>query len=357
MELLVVISKIQLLSDLVSLRETLRSQGKRVVYTSGVFDLLHVGHLRYLEAAKKLGDVLIVGINSDTSVRELKGPLRPIVSEADRAALVAGLACIDYVFTFSDKNNNSNISVLKPDIYAKAGDYSKEKLSSASIVESYGGRVELIKFEQGFSSSELISRIASRYGGGFTEAGPAAPKALSPAVFLDRDGTINEHVDYLSHPDQFSLIPGVLEALQILQNAGYYLVVTTNQPGIGLGYFSREDLYAVNRKFMKLLSASGVRLDKFYFCPHSEAEGCNCRKPAIGMIQRACQELPIQLEHSFVVGDTTLDLQFAKNAGVHSVLVETGMGGKDGRFEAKPGHTARNLLEAAKIIASSKVAS
>lgn len=349
-----VLSKIQLLSDLISIRERLRAQGKRVVYTSGVFDLLHIGHLRYLEAAKQLGDVLIVGINSDSSVRELKGALRPIVPEAERAAIVAGLTCIDYVFIFSDKNNNSNISILKPDIYAKAGDYSKEKLSSAQIVESYGGRVELVAFEKGFSSSDLISRIASRYGGMFSEAGPAAPKKLSPAIFLDRDGTINEHVDYLSNPDQFSLIPGVLEALSLLKKAGFYLVITTNQPGIGLGYFTREDLYAINRKFMKQLSQAEIKLDKFYFCPHSEGEGCNCRKPAIGMIQRACQELPIELEHSFVVGDTTLDLQFAKNAGVHSILVETGMGGKDGRFDATAHRTVPNLLEAARFITSAK---
>ncbi len=346
------ISKIHLLSDLVQTRERLRSEGKRVVYTSGVFDLLHIGHLRYLEAAKKLGDILIVGVNSDSSVRENKGPQRPIVPEAQRAALVAGLECIDYVFIFSEKNNNANISALKPDIYAKAGDYSKDKLSSAGIVDSYGGRVELVQFEQGFSSSDIISRIASRYGGLFVEAGPAAPKKLGPAVFLDRDGTINEHVDYLSQPDQFTLIPGVIEALQLLQSAGFHLVVTTNQPGIGLGYFTREDLYAINRKFFKILSAAGVKLDKFYFCPHSEAEGCSCRKPATGMIQRACQELPIELEHSFIVGDTTMDLQFGINAGVKTLLVQTGSAGKDGRYEAQPFRSVENLLEAAKFIVS-----
>ncbi|NDC37288.1 MAG: HAD-IIIA family hydrolase [Proteobacteria bacterium] len=357
MEHYVSTAKIYSLAELIPIREQLREAGRSVIYTSGVFDLLHIGHVRYLEAAKKLGDILIVGVNSDASVQALKGPLRPIVSESERAALVSGLASVDFVFIFSDRNNNSNISALKPDIYAKAGDYSKEKLSSASIVESYGGRVELIRFEQGFSSTDIISRIVMRYGGVGAEAGAAPIKKLSPAVFLDRDGTINEHVDYLSQPDQFTLIPGVIEALQVLQKAGYHLIVTTNQPGIGLGYFTRENLYAVNRKFFKLLSEAGVKLDKFYFCPHSEAEGCGCRKPAAGMIQRACQEMPIELEHSFVVGDTTTDLQFAQNAGVRAILVETGIGGSDRRFDAKPSRTARNLLEAARFIASSKSAS
>lgn len=347
-------TKIRKISELENLCRELKEHGKKIVYTSGVFDLLHIGHLRYLEAARALGDTLVVGVNSDASVHQLKGPLRPIVHEAQRAELIAGLSCVDYVFVFSDKNNNNNVQAIKPDIYAKAGDYDKNKLSSAALVESWGGRVELIKFEDGFSSTELITRIASRYGGSFTETAPAPQKPMQPAVFIDRDGTINQHVDFLSDPAQFELIPGVLEGLKKLKDAGFYLVITTNQPGIGLGYFTREDLYAVNRKFLKLLSAAGITLDKFYFCPHSEAEGCTCRKPGVGMIERACRELPIQLEHSFVVGDTTIDLQFASNAGIHSILVETGLGGKDGRFGVQPGRKVRDLSEAADFIVANK---
>ncbi len=331
-----------------------RAQERIVVFTSGVFDLLHSGHVRYLEEARSKGDLLIVGVNSDKSVRENKGELRPIVGEIERADVVAGLGCVDHVFIFSEKNNRENIELLKPAVYAKAGDYSKSTLSSATLVESYGGKIELLAFKDGVSSSSIIDKIAALYSSRVVAATELPRGEPRPAVFLDRDGTINEFVDYLSSPDQFQLIPGVLDALSALQGAGYRLIVTTNQPGIGLGVVSREDFFGVTRKFFGMLGPAGIKVDKIYFCPHSEAESCSCRKPKTGMIDRACAELAIDKERSFVVGDTTMDIQFATNAGIRSILVKTGIAGGDKRFAAPPTHVSKDLKAAADYIISQK---
>ena len=334
----------------------LKAAGKLVGYTSGVFDLLHPGHVRYLEDARAQCDFLIVGLNSDLSVRHLKGPTRPICTESDRAVVVAGLTSVDLIFVFGEQNNNLNITQLSPAIYFKAGDYDKTKLSSAPLIESQGGRVELIPFLAERSSSSIIERIAHL-------ADPAfAPEQLMPvpqpqaAVFLDRDGTINVLKDYMSEPDQFELIPGVIEGLRALQGAGFRLVVTTNQPGIGLGYFTREALYRVNSRFLGMMKSEKILIDKIYFCPHSEAELCGCRKPQPGMIDRACSEMNINRSESFVVGDMTSDIEFAKRAGCRSVLLGTGQAGLDKRYQVVPGFTAPSLREAADWIVSQKEA-
>jgi rfaE bifunctional protein nucleotidyltransferase chain/domain len=161
------------LDDLLAQRQTW-SDGTRVVFTNGIFDLLHVGHLRYLEEARSLGDVLIVGLNSDTSTQQLKGPYRPLVPEAERAALLLGLRAVDYVTIFGDLTAERLVRTLRPDIYVKGGDYALpaaeesiaygKELPEARIVLSYGGRVELIPYLPGHSTTELIARIVERYG-------------------------------------------------------------------------------------------------------------------------------------------------------------------------------------------------
>lgn len=323
-------------------------------FTSGVFDLLHAGHVDYLAQARAQCDMLIVGLNSDSSVRKNKGEHRPIVPEQERAKVLAGLESVSAIFVFDDANNNRNIELLRPDIYFKAGDYAKEKLSSAPIVEGYGGKVVLVPMQQGLSSSAIIGQVLTRYSHTFTDDVKVAAPERRPAIFLDRDGTINEHIDYLHEPAKFALIPGVLEAMKRLSEKGYRLVVTTNQPGIGLGYFSKEDLFRVNSVMLKQAHKAGIKIDKIYYCPHSEAENCLCRKPHPGMVERAVRELNIDLAHSFVVGDMTVDVMLAKNAGCRSVLVQTGVGGKDGKYDATPHHVAKDLGAAAEFILTLK---
>ena len=139
--------------------EELKSQGKKIVFTNGCFDILHAGHVRYLTAAKNLGDILIVGLNTDESVRKLKGSSRPVNKEKDRAEVLLGLKAVDYVVLFGEQTAENLISEVKPDIYAKGGDYTLETLPEAKIVQSYGGKVEFIQLVAGKSTTNIINAI------------------------------------------------------------------------------------------------------------------------------------------------------------------------------------------------------
>jgi D-glycero-D-manno-heptose 1,7-bisphosphate phosphatase len=327
-----------------------QSEGLKVGFTSGTFDLLHFGHITYLTEAKNRCDKLVVAVNSDSSVRKYKSELRPIVFEKSRLAVIKGLKPVDAAFIFNETNNNKNINELKPDVYIKAGDYDISKLSSAPLVQSYGGSIEIIKFEDGFSSSDIIDRVLDVHGAQINTSPVNVAYEKKPAIFFDRDGTLNEHVEYLHEPEKFKLIEGAAEALKNSTENGFKNIIVTNQAGIGLGYFTKEDFYRVNRELFKAVSKEGAFIDKIYFSPHSKSDDTNCRKPNIGMIERAVADLNIDLENSFVVGDMTGDIQLAKNAGCKSVLVKTGKGGEDGVFEVTPDFAAKDVKEAVEII-------
>ncbi len=172
---------VTLLQELVQLRQTWRDRGLTVVFTNGIFDLLHIGHVQYLEAARALGDLLIVGLNSDSSTRQLKGPKRPLIAQTERAALLLSLRPVDYVTIFEERTAEQLVATLQPDVYVKGGDYSLSPAAAAAstdtasaappkilpearIVQDYGGRVELITYLPGHSTTELIERIVERYG-------------------------------------------------------------------------------------------------------------------------------------------------------------------------------------------------
>ncbi len=136
-----------------------RKKGKRIVTTNGCFDLLHLGHVRYLQEAQKLGDVLVVGINSDASVRKLKGKDRPLNPETDRAEVVAALRCVDYTFIFHEDDPVRFVEELKPDVHAKGGDYTLDRIIERTAVESGGGKVVLLGMVKGKSTTGLINRF------------------------------------------------------------------------------------------------------------------------------------------------------------------------------------------------------
>ena len=140
----------------------LREGGARVVFTNGCFDILHAGHVRYLTAARALGDVLILGLNSDASVRRLKGETRPVNSEADRAEVVGALKSVDYVVIFGEDTAEDLIAKVQPAVYAKGGDYTLETLPEARIVESYGGEVAFIPLVAGRSTTGMIARMGQK---------------------------------------------------------------------------------------------------------------------------------------------------------------------------------------------------
>lgn len=145
-----------------TLIDNLKKEGKKVVFTNGCFDILHVGHLRYLEQAKEQGDILVIGVNSDASVKRLKGPTRPINSELDRAEILAGLRAVDYTVVFEEDTPVELIDELKPSIHVKGGDYKKEDLPETEVVERNGGEVRILMLVDGKSTTSVVNKILEK---------------------------------------------------------------------------------------------------------------------------------------------------------------------------------------------------
>ncbi len=150
--------------DIHRLVAPLREKGKRLVTTNGCFDLLHYGHIKYLYDAAMLGDILVVGVNADSSVKKLKGEKRPVQNQRDRLFIISSLKVVDYAFIFYEDNPCFFLEILRPDVHVKGGDYRVEDLPETEVVEKYGGRVRIVPFTQGYSTSLLIDRVL--YGRG-----------------------------------------------------------------------------------------------------------------------------------------------------------------------------------------------
>ena len=300
----------------------LRSAGRKFGYTCGAFDLLHAGHVDYLARSRARCDALLVAVNSDWSIRQYKDPHRPICSELERMTVVASLESVHAVTILNDLRPLAQIQRWKPDFYIKGGDYSERQLRSAETVMAYGGELLTIPVSHHVSTSQIIERvIAAERLAPPSALGNAPPKGL---VFLDRDGTLLKDSPYLSDPSGAELLPGVGEGLANLQRAGYRLVIVTNQQGIGLGYFSAREFIAVNAALFRLLTPFGVTISRIYYCPHSAADACDCRKPAPGLLLRAMREFGIDAERCFMVGDRDVDAIAGKSAGCSPVLVGAG---------------------------------
>ena len=148
--------KIRTLDELAAMRR--HWTDKTVVWTNGCFDLLHAGHVRSLQAAKALGDILVVGLNSDASVREIKGPARPLMCEEDRAEVMAALECVDYVTIFGESEPSAALAILRPDIHCKGADYENRDIPERAVVESYGGKIRFLPLLEGRSTTRLMER-------------------------------------------------------------------------------------------------------------------------------------------------------------------------------------------------------
>jgi D-beta-D-heptose 7-phosphate kinase/D-beta-D-heptose 1-phosphate adenosyltransferase len=151
--------KIVSIDELLSERARLRGRGLRLVFTNGCFDILHVGHVRYLQSARSLGDALLVAVNSDRSVRELKGASRPVMSEDERAEMLAALSAVDYVTVFDEESPRALIKRVLPDVLVKGGDYQLDEIHGREEVEASGGRVLSLPFVEGASTSSIIERV------------------------------------------------------------------------------------------------------------------------------------------------------------------------------------------------------
>ncbi len=185
-----------------------------------------------------------------------------------------------------------------------------------------------------------------------------------PAVFLDRDGTINEEMGYINHLGRFVLLDGVCEAIKALNDNNFLTIVVTNQSGVARGYFPLDLLYRVNEYMKELLAKKGARVDAVYFCPHHPDAAvpeyrlrCECRKPRSGLFNRAIEEFSIELEGSFVIGDRCVDMHFAHTCGIPGIMVETGYGNGEVEYilpssPYKPVKVAKDLGAAVEWILS-----
>jgi histidinol-phosphate phosphatase family protein len=213
------------------------------------------------------------------------------------------------------------------------------------------------EFIKDIGTPERYDRVCAQFAGGVIQRSSLA--IPQRAVFLDRDGTLIEEVSELglTSPDQVRLLPGAADAVHRLNETGWRVVLVTNQPVIAKGLCTEAELQVIHNKVETLLGIEHAFLDRIYFCPHHPKKGfagerpelkieCDCRKPKTGMIQQAVRELNIDLAQSWLIGDTTTDLLTAKNAGLRSILVRTGYGGKDGKHEVKAEHECASLRDA-----------
>jgi rfaE bifunctional protein nucleotidyltransferase chain/domain len=157
------VDKIKTLDEIIRLRQQLRADGKKLVFTNGCFDILHVGHVRYINQARALGDALVLGLNSDASVRSLKGNGRPIIPEAERAEVMAGLASVDYVFIFDDPTPQQVIDAIVPDILVKGADWALTEIVGRETVEKAGGVVCNIELVEGSSTTGIITKVLQEF--------------------------------------------------------------------------------------------------------------------------------------------------------------------------------------------------
>ena len=158
-------NKLKELGELKERLEQLRNEGQRIVFTNGCFDILHAGHVRYLNAARQQGDLLVVGLNSDVSVQRIKGPRRPLVSQQQRAEVLAGLWCIDYIVIFEQPDPLAVIQTLRPNVLVKGDDWPDDQIVGSDVVQADGGRVVRVPVVPDISTSRIIDRIVDRFSG------------------------------------------------------------------------------------------------------------------------------------------------------------------------------------------------
>lgn len=219
---------------------------------------------------------------------------------------------------------------------------------SSEYLKDMGTPARLQQAESDYRAGRLSSRGARR-----------------PAIFLDRDGTLNVEKGHIADLRHLKLYPGVAAALRALRQQGFRLILVTNQSVIARGDASEQDVAAIHRRLEWELGKAGAFLDAIYVCPHHPDRGfpgerpalkiaCDCRKPGIGLIERACRDIPIDLSASWVIGDQTRDIEMARRAGLRSVLLRTGLASADNAFQAKPDRVADDLAVAAELIAAER---
>ncbi len=327
--------KLKTKKEIISLARLLKAKGKKVVVFSGSFELLHVGHIVAIQEAKEQGDVLIILLNSDESVKSYKGANHLLSSQDQRVQMLSALEAVDHVTLFDELTPVEILSEIKPNVYCNGSDWGKNCIER-NVVEKNGGKVHVLK-KRVFATSDLIERIIQAR---------AVPEVK--AVFLDRDGTINfNHENYVKEIGDFTFMPGAISAIKQLSKTDYKIIVITNQSGIGRKIITENRLKEIHRWMVGQLKKHGARIDGIYYCSHHPDDGCSCRKPEPGMFLRAMKDFNINLSKSWMVGDDKKDVVVARRANIRAIKIGKKLP-KELKLEAN--HYVKSLLEAVKII-------
>jgi D-glycero-D-manno-heptose 1,7-bisphosphate phosphatase len=325
-------SKIRTQKEIIKIVEDQKKLGRKVVTLNGSFDILHLGHIKSFKEAKKQGDILIILLNSDKSIKKYKGPAHPINLEKNRAEALSALKFIDYIVIFDEINPKPILEKIKPDIHCNGSDWGKNCIEREAVEEN-GGEIHILKWQKGFSTSAILEK---KLGTGY--------KPDIKAVFLDRDGTINiNRPGCVREISQFNFAPGAVSALKKLSKTDYRIIIITNQSGVGRGYFAEEGLDKIHNWMLKKLSEEGIKIDKIYYCPHLPEDNCPCRKPKIKMFLQAVADFGINLSKSWFIGDDEKDVIAGREANIKTIKIGSKM-----REELKlePNLYAKNLSEA-----------
>lgn len=261
-----------------------------------------------------------------------------------------------------DYNNmvNAGIFVFSPKIFEYVYELKKTDLENEVIIPMIQDGCNLFAYKsteyaKDMGTPDRYDLVNQDYKNGFDERRNLSN--LQKCIFLDRDGTINKYVGFLTNINQMELIPGVVEAIRKINNSEYLCIVVTNQPVVARGEVTFEELANIHKRMETLLGNEKVFVDDIYYCPHHPHSGyegevkelkfdCDCRKPKTGMIQKAKENYNIDIENSYIIGDSTLDIKLGELAGMHSVLVHTGLAGSDKKYEVTPEMEALDLNDA-----------
>jgi len=296
-------------------REALAADGKSLVFTNGCFDILHPGHVEYLRWARSQGDALLVAINSDCSVKKLKGPKRPVWPAEKRVALVSGLSSTDRVTIFDTDNVAGLIQQFHPEIFVKGADYSLESLhpTERNVIESQGGRILFAPLLDGWSTSSILGHELNN-------------RSPIHTLFLDRDGVINKEQGWVCRPGDLHLLPKAAEAIRLLNLAGIKAIVVSNQSSMARGLMNLEKLEEIHEKLRREIASGGGKLDGIYVSPWHPGPLKNGnpkfiansweRKPAPGLIFQAIEDHDLEIANCALAGDSAADQNCADAARI-----------------------------------------
>lgn len=328
--------KIKTQSQISGIVKTLQKEGRKIVTYNGSFDILHAGHVQAINEAKKQGDVLIILLNSDVSIKMYKGPSRPINQERERSEMLAGLSDVDYVVLFDEINPKNLLAKIMPNIHCNGSDWGKSCVER-SVVEEHGGKIHILRWKEGFSTSGIIEKIRA-----------ADSSAEIKAVFLDRDGTINiNDPEYIHKISDVRFVPGAISALKKLSKSNCKIIIITNQSGIARGYYKEKDMELLHTWMLSEFKKSDIRIDRIYHCPHGPDDECVCRKPEIGMFLQAAKDFGVNLSKSWFVGDDKRDVIAGRNANIKTIKIGDTM---PSALKLEPNYYVKDLKEAVEII-------